>query len=155
MNARRFLFTFDLPLSPPKNDRAKGLEGVEKGGERWEEGGNPDRGKEGGKKGRGEEKRRGWRAPPPSPSISPLPLSLLFLLLSLGGETWWPAPFATSPASSCSPHQPGCCSHGLQRGRRLPDGICTEKDSTFFPFLLFLKVKKKELARKPRLNQPD
>lgn len=24
MNACRFLFTFDLPLSPPKNDRAKG-----------------------------------------------------------------------------------------------------------------------------------
>lgn len=28
MIARRFLFTFDLPLSPPKNDRAKWWKGV-------------------------------------------------------------------------------------------------------------------------------
>lgn len=78
MNASHFLFTFDLPLSPKKTEKKK-RGGVGGGGE-------PDRGR-----GREEEERRGKmggrRAPPPSLSISPLSLSLLFLLLSLEGET--------------------------------------------------------------------
>lgn len=76
MNASHFLFTFDLPLSPKKTEKKKRGGGGEK----------PDR-----LRGREEEERRGKmggrRAPPPSLSISPLSLSLLFLLLSLEGET--------------------------------------------------------------------
>lgn len=123
----------------------KGEKGRRRGRRRREEiqteGGREERKRRG-----GEEKRRGRPAPPPSPSISPLPLSLLFLLLSLGGETWWPAPFATSPASSCSPHQPGCCFFtGSERGRRLPNGACAEKGAdSFFVVVSFLFKRKKK-----------
>lgn len=63
MNARRFLFTFDLPLSPSKNDRAKRRRGgAEKKGRKvgggGGGGGRKSRQREGGKKGRGEEERK-------------------------------------------------------------------------------------------------
>lgn len=93
-NESHFLFTFDLPLSPPplrkkagerkrqkerKQERLVGGE-VKPDGWGWRWGGEERRGKMGGR-----------RAPPPSLSISPLSLSFLFLLLSLAGGTWWPA----------------------------------------------------------------
>lgn len=56
MNARRFLFTFDLPLSPPKNDRANGWRG---GGKRGEKGRRREEIQtEGEREGRKEEERK-------------------------------------------------------------------------------------------------
>ena len=85
MNASHFLFTFDLPLSPQKPEKK---ERKGRGGEARQ------------REGREGEERRGkmggWRAPPPSLSISPLSLSPSFFSFCLSKEKLDGQFFATS-----------------------------------------------------------
>lgn len=169
MNARRFLFTFDLALSPPKNDGAKRRRGggAEKKGRMvgggGGGGGRKSRQREGGKKGRGEEERKRGEAGQlllllPPYLLSPSLYFFSFCLSEgkLGGQLLLPR---LQPPAALLTNPAAVFFTGSERGRRLPNGARAEKgaDPFFFCccFFSFQKKKKKELARELRLNQPD
>lgn len=148
MNARRFLFTFDLPLSPAKNDRAKGWKKGEKGRRREEIQ------TEGEREGRKEEERKRGEAGElllllPPYLLSPSLYFFSFCLSEgkLGGQLLLPrlqppAALLTSYAAVLTG------SRGVDVSPMAPK---KGADSFFFS-ISFIFKRKKEVARKPRLE---